>query len=113
MASTRNPPQAPAMVLFGMENTANSYKLFEVNKSDTLEDLIEKCGPEEWGVTPDRIDVKVSHSKQAGFDKFNLKNTVDLVLRVLKCDVLWIKFERSLPKINLPTKNVFDVLFSA
>ena len=39
-ASTCNPPQAPAMVLFGMENTASSYKLFEINKSDTLEDLI-------------------------------------------------------------------------
>ena len=113
MASTGIPPQVPAMILFGMENTASSYKLFEVNKSDTLEDLIEKCGPEEWAGTQDRMDVKVSHSKQASFDKFNLKNTVDLILRVLKCDVLWIKFERSLPKINLPTKNAFDVLFSA
>ena len=39
----------PVMILFGMENSACSYKLFAVNKSDTLEDLIEKFGPEEWG----------------------------------------------------------------
>ena len=113
MSFSSNPPQAPSMLLFGMENTASNYKLFKVNKSNTLAGLIEKFGPEEWAEILDRIDVKVSHSKQASFDKFNLKNTVDLFLRVLKCYILWIKFERSLPRINLPSKNAFDVLFSA
>ena len=97
MSFSSNPPQAPAMLLFGMENTASNYKLFKVNKSNTLAGLIEKFGPEEWAEILDRIDVKVSHSKQASFDKFNLKNTVDLVLRVLKCYILWIKIVTVLP----------------
>jgi hypothetical protein len=113
MAATGGTPLVPAMILFGMENSASSFKLFEVNKSDTLEELLEKCGPEGWEGTLGSIEVKVAHSKQASFDKFNLKNTVDLILRVLKSDVLWIKFEKTFPKINLPTKNAFEVLFSA
>ena len=107
-------PLVPVMILFGMENSACSYKLFAVNKSDTLEDLIEKFGPEEWGTQSSIAKgVKVAHSKHASYDKFNLKNTIDLILRVLKSDVLWIKCESSFPKISLPTKNAFEVLFSA
>ena len=63
MAATGGTPLVPAMILFGMENSASSFKLFEVNKSDTLEELLEKCGPEGWEGTLGSIEVKVAHSK--------------------------------------------------
>ena len=38
-------------------------------------------------------------------------NSVDLVLRVLKTDVLWIRYERTLPQpAKVPIKNAFEVL---
>ena len=105
------------MVKFGeTENTVASYRLFEVNRFDTLGEIVQKFGPENWGDLPpgDGIGVKVSHSKSASYDKFSLNNTMDLVLRVLKSDVLWIKYEKTQPaKPPFPTKNAFQVLFTA
>ena len=58
--------------------------------------------------------MKVSHSKSGTYDKFNLKNTVGLVLCVLKSDVLWIKFEKSLPPPSKQVpKNAFKLFFNA
>ena len=57
---------------------------------------------------------KVSQSKSSPFDKFNLNNSVDLVLRVLKTDVLWIRFEKSLPPVSKQvSKNAFQLLYNA
>ena len=45
---------------------------------------------------------------------FNLNNSVDLFLRVLKTDILWIRYEISLPQpAKVPIKNAFEVLRSA
>ena len=41
------------------------------------------------------LTVKISATKSGGFDKFSLRNSVSLVLRVLKTDVLWIVFQKS------------------
>ena len=104
----------PVMALFGQENSNTSFRLCEVAKCDTLGKVIEKFGPDDWGDADSDILVKVSHSKSSSFDKFHLNNSVDLVLRVLKTDVLWIRFEKPLPPpTKMPTKNAFEVLRSA
>ena len=77
------------MVTFGIENSSSSFRLFEVGRCDTLGKLMEKFGPDDWGDQDTNIIVKVSQSKTSSFDKFNLNNSVDLVLRVLKTNVLW------------------------
>ena len=87
----------PVMALFGIENSNTSFRLCEVARCDTLGKVMEKFGQDDWGDAATNIVVKVSHSKSSSFDKFHLNNTVDLVLRVLKTDVLWMKFEKILP----------------
>ena len=69
----------PVMVRFGeTENNVGSYRLYEVYRFDTLGELVEKFGPENWGDLPPggAIEVKVSQSKSASCDKFSLSNTV-------------------------------------
>jgi hypothetical protein len=90
----------PVMISFGMESSSNSFSLFEVDRKEKLSDLVESHGPDDWGDLSTTIVTKVSQSKSSPFDKFNLNNSVDLVLRVLKTDVLWIRFEKSLPPVS-------------
>ena len=71
-----------------------------------------KEGPE--GLTADsNILVKVSSSRSGCFDKFSLTNSVSLVSRFLKTDVIWIQFEKTATPVNLPLKNTFDMLKGA
>ena len=99
----------PVMFSFGIEYSVSCFWLVEVDREETLAQLVDKFGPDDWGDISTHIWVKVSHSKSGTYDKFNLNNTVGLVLRVLKSDVLWIKFEKSLP----PPKNAFKLFFNA
>jgi hypothetical protein len=69
-------------------------------------------GPEVWQRN-EEVSVKISSCKTGGFDNFSLKNTVGLVLRVLKADVLWIVFEKKTARPVIETKNAFDVLRKA
>lgn len=104
----------PVMALFGIENSHTSFRLCEVARCDTLGKVMEKYGPDDWGDEATNIVVKVSHSKSSSFDQFHLNNSVDLVLMVLKTDVLWMKFEKVLPPpTKMPTRNAFEVLCSA
>ena len=87
----------PVMISFGIENSVSCFRLVELGREETLAHLVDKFGPDDWGDIATLICVKVSHSKSGTYDKFNLNNNVGLVLRVIKSDVLWIKFEKSLP----------------
>ena len=101
------------MVSCGIENNNNSFKLLQVSGGDTFGKILESFVPDDWGDTSDII-VKASQSKSSSFDKFNLCNTVDLVMRILRTDVLWVKYEKMLPSLSkIPTKNAFDVLRTA
>lgn len=103
--------KVPIMVSFhNLSGSLSSFKLTEADKNATLESLLVEEGPENW--TPqDNIQVKVSSSRSGGYDIFSLTNTINLISRVLKTDVIWIIFEKfSMPSQNLPTKNAFDVL---
>ena len=70
----------PVMISFGIENNLETFRLYEVETKDTFHQLLQKFGPEDWENVLSSIQVKVSHSKAASFDKFNLRNTVDLVI---------------------------------
>ena len=102
----------PVMVSYGVENSHNSFQLSEVPGSYTLGKVLEIIGPDDWGGESAGIVVKVSNSKSSSYDKFSLSNSVDLVMRILKTDVLWVKFEKPLPP-KAPVKNAFDILRSA
>ena len=104
----------PVMFSFGIEYNVSCFWLVEVDREETLAHLVNKFGPDDWGDISTHIWVKVSHSKSGTYDKFNLNNTVGLVLRVLKSDVLWIKFEKSLPPPSKQVpKNAFKLFFNA
>ena len=103
----------PVMASFGSENSQTSFQLCEVSRCDTLGNLMTKFGPDDWGDESSRIVVKISQSKSSSFDKFHLNNSLDLILRILKTDILWIKFEKMLPQSNVATKNAFEVLRTA
>ena len=85
----------PVMLSFGKEGGLRSFKLQEGSRSDVLGDLVSLHGLEGWQSNEEEVSVKISSCKAGGFDKFSLKNTVSLVLRVLKTDVLWIVFEKN------------------
>ena len=102
----------PVMVSYGVENNHNSFQLSEVPGSYTLGKVLEIIGPDDWGEESPGIVVKVSAAKSSSYDKFSLSNSVDLVMRILKTDVLWVKFVKPLPP-KAPIKNAFDILRSA
>ena len=86
----------PVMILFGTENSKASFCLYEVERSMKLSQLLEKFRPDDWGDFLTSITTRVSQARSSTYDKFNLNNSVDLVLRVFKTDVIWIKFEKDL-----------------
>jgi hypothetical protein len=69
----------PLMASFGIENRLGVFRLYEIEPKETFQQLLLKFGPEEWEVGSSSIGVKVSNSKSASFDRFNLGNTVDLL----------------------------------
>ena len=85
---------ANVMVSCGIENNNNSFKLLQVSGSDTLGKILESVVPDDWGDTSSII-VKVSQSKSSSYDKFNLCNSVDLVMR--RCYLLCPKFLLKMP----------------
>ena len=78
-------------------------------------DLLSLFGLEGWStINWNEVVVKVSSSKSGGFDKFSLNNSVDLVLRILKTDVLWVIFEKCVREPPpLLINNAFDLLKQA
>ena len=99
------------MVSFGSQGGLRSFALSEVDGSIKLNELVALFGPEGWSLN-NNVSVKISSSKTGGFDKFSLNNSVNLVLKILKTDVLWIVFEKVVAK-PLVMKNAFDVLKQA
>ena len=94
------------MVAFHMmPESRGSFQLMEVAKDATLESIIfqHECS-EDWDVSS--IRVKVSSSRSGSYDKFSLRNSVSLVARILKTDILWIIFIR----FQLPTKDLLKML---
>ena len=53
---------------------------------------------------------RVSSSRSGSFDKFSLTNSVSLVSRILKTDVIWVQYEKIATPNNLPLKNAFELL---
>ena len=102
----------PVMVAFG-HPPLHTFSLKEVLSEDTLETILEDYGPDTWGQNSNTAAVKVSSSRDGGYDKFNLRNTVNLVMKILKSDVIWIRFEKPTPVSSVPIKNAFDVLKNA
>ena len=103
--------KVPVMVSFhNLSGSLSSFSLTEADKCATLGSLLVAEGPENWS-SQENIQVKVSSSRSGSYDRFSLANTISLISRVLKTDVIWIIFEKfSIPSSNLPTKNAFDVL---
>ena len=86
----------------------------EVDADDTLQKVLEVFCPETWNDDTATVVVKVSDSRDGGYDKFSLKNTIGLVKRIRKTDILWINFEKSLfPTSTVPVKNAFEILKGA
>ena len=70
--------------------------------------------PDDWGDISTSITTRVSQARSSIYDKYNLNNSVDLVLRVLKTYVLCIKLEKDLiPVFRKVAQNAFQVLFDA
>ena len=103
--------KVPVMVSFhNLSGSLSNFSLTESDKSATLGSLLVAEGPENW-TSQENIQVKVSSSRSGSYDRFSLTNTISLISRVLKTDVIWIIFEKfSIPSSNFPTKNAFDVL---
>ena len=103
--------KVPVMVSFhNLSGSLSNFSLTESDKSATLGSLLVAEGPENW-TSQENIQVKVSSSRSGSYDRFSLTNTISLISRVLKTDVIWIIFEKfSIPSTNLPSKNAFDVL---
>ena len=100
------------MVAFHMmPESRGSFQLMEVAKDATLESIIfqHECS-EDWDVSS--IRVKVSSSRSGSYDKFSLRNSVSLVARILKTDILWIIFDKVSTSNKRPVKNAFDMLKS-
>ena len=102
----------PVMVSFG-HPPLHTFSLKEVDSDDSLEKILDDFGPDTWGQNLNIVAVKVSTSRDGSYDKFNLRNTVNLVMKILKSDVLWIRFEKSITVSSVPIKNAFDVLRNA
>ena len=81
----------PVMVSFG-HPPLHTFSLKEVESDDTLEKILDDFGPDTWGQNVNIVAVKVSTSRDGSYEKFNLRNTVNLVMKILKSDVLWIIF---------------------
>ena len=105
----------PVMVSFGTPCALRNFQLCEVEGSRKLGDLLSLFGLEGWStINWNEVVVKVSSSKSGGFDKFSLNNSVDLVLRILKTDVLWVIIEKCVREPPpLLVNNAFDLLKQA
>ena len=103
------------MVSFGTPCAFRNFQLCEVEGSRKLGDLLSLFGLEGWStINWNEVVVKVSSSKSGGFDKFSQNNSVDLVLRILKTDVLWVIFEKCVREPPpLLINNAFDLLKQA
>ena len=100
----------PVMVSFGAAGVLRNFQFCEVEGSRTLGDLLSLFGPDGWSSCSwNEVIIKLSTTKLGGLDKFSLNNSVDLVLRILKADVLWLVFENP-PLIG---RNAFDLLKQA
>ena len=77
-------------------------------------DILTKHGPEDWHPFED-VTIKSSSSRSGNFDKFSLSNSVELIGRILKTDVVWVIYEKQnvLRTRSLPTINAFEVLKNA
>ena len=77
-------------------------------------DILSKHGPEDWHPFED-VTIKSSSSRSGNFDKFSLSNSVELIGRILKTDVVWVIYEKQnvLRTRSLPTINAFELLKNA
>lgn len=102
-------------VMLGFHNLTGSqtgFHISEVDKNATLGSVLLAEGPEDW-TSQDNMIVKVSPSRSGNYDKFSLTNSISLVSRILKTDVIWIIFEREVVPVTLPTRNAFEYLKNA
>lgn len=103
-------------VMLGFHNITGSkagFHISEVNKDATLGSVLLAEGPEDW-TSQDNIVVKVSSSRSGNYDKFSLTNSISLVSRILKTDIIWIIFEKAFADpVTLPTRNAFEYLKNA
>ena len=84
----------PLMASFHNSSGSNSgFQFLEVSKKDTMFDILSKQGPEDWSPFED-VMIKSSSSRSGNFDKFSMNNTVELISRILKTDVVWVIFEK-------------------
>ena len=110
--------KVPVMASFhNLAGSQNTFRLLEIEKNSTLESVLLSVGPAQLKSADnneENIEVKVSSSRSGSYDKFSLNNTVSLVSRVLKTDVIWIIFEKQMPPpVQLSTINAFDLLKTA
>ena len=105
--------KTPVMVSFhSLAGSCANFQLVEVDKNSSLESiLVGGDKPEDW--TNENIRVKVSSARSGSFDNFTLKNTVSLVARILKTDVIWVIFEKVIASNTVPVRNAFDLMKNA
>ena len=102
-------------VMLGFHNLTGSqtgFHISEVNRIATLGSVLLAEGPEDW-TSQDNITVKVSSSRSGNYDKFSLTNSISLVSKILKTDVIWIIFEKKVVPVTMPTRNAFEYLKNA
>ena len=94
----------PVMISFhNFAGSLSSFKLVQVEKSATFESILKVEGADVWDESSlDNINVKVSAARSGCYDKFGLNNSVHLVARILKTDVIWVIFEKVSAPITLP-----------
>ena len=78
--------EVPVMLSFGNAGGLRNFQLHEVQSTALLDDVLDQCGPENWRSNMSSLTVKISATKSGGFDKFSLRNSVSLVLRVMKTE---------------------------
>ena len=101
----------PVMIRFlNLTGSQGSFHISEVDKTSTLGSVLQKEGVESWTADDSDIQVRVSSSRSGSFDKFSLTNSVSLVSRILKTDVIWVQYEKIATPNNLPLKNAFELL---
>ena len=101
----------PVMIRFlNLTGSQGSFHISEVDKTSRLGSVLQKEGEESWTADDSNIQVRVSSSRSGSFDKFSLTNSVSLVSRILKTDVIWVQYEKIATPNNLPLKNAFELL---
>ena len=96
----------PVMVLFG-QKAMNNFSLKEGQKDDTFEKFLDYFWAQSWNEDCENVTATVSNTRNRSHDRFNLKTTVYLAMKVLKTDDLWVIYLKPVKSSSIPLKKCF------